>query len=97
MTHRISHDRQCPTVRRSIRSDGRRLVDDLMTNPDVMLDLTRSGMALPVATHEMEFAREAADRLVFMDADEIVKAAGVATFFENSETERAKLFQEQIL
>ena len=50
-------------------------------------------MALPTATHEMAFACEVADRLVFMDADEIVEVAGVATFFGIPETERAQLFQ----
>ena len=50
-------------------------------------------MALLTATHETGFACEVADRLVFMDADEIVEVAGVAAFFGNPETERAKLFQ----
>lgn len=69
----------------SRHSDDRRLVDDLMANPDVMPDLTRSDMVLPVATHEMGFAREVADRLVFMDSSEIVEVATPAAFFENSE------------
>ncbi|MXZ23259.1 MAG: hypothetical protein F4Y80_00085 [Caldilineaceae bacterium SB0665_bin_21] len=96
-TRRNPHERQYPIVRYPIRSDGHRLVDDLMANPNVMLDLTRSEMALLAATHEMGFAREVANRLVFMDADEIVEMAGVAIFFENPETERAKVFQEQSL
>ena len=64
---------------------------------DVMLDLARSEMTLLVVTHEMGFAREVADRLVFMDAGEIVEVATPATFFDNPETDRAKLFLEQIL
>ena len=96
MTHRNPHERQCPTVRRPIRSDGCRLVD-LMAPPDVMLDLTRAEMALLTATREMDFAREVAARPVFMDAGEIVEIATPATFFENSETKRAKLCQKQIL
>ncbi|MXZ43146.1 MAG: hypothetical protein F4Z18_15660 [Caldilineaceae bacterium SB0666_bin_21] len=95
-THRNPHERPCPTVRGPIRSDDR-LVDDLMATPDVMPDLTRAEMALLAATHEMGFAREVADRLVFMNADEIVEVATPATFFGNSETERVKLFQEQNL
>ena len=64
---------------------------------DVMLDLARSEMTLLVVTHEMGFAREVADRLVFMDAGEIVEVATPDTFFDNPETDRAKLFLEQIL
>lgn len=85
MTHRNPHERQCPTVRHPIHSDGRRLVD-LMVTLDIRLDLTRAKMALLTTTHEMRFAREVADRLVFMDADEVVEIATPATFFENSET-----------
>ena len=64
---------------------------------DVMLDLARSEMTLLVVTHEMGFAREVADRLVFMDEGEIVEVATPNTFFDNPETDRAKLFLEQIL
>ena len=64
---------------------------------DVMLDLARSEMTLLVVTHEMGFAREVADRLVFMDAGEIVEVATPDTFFDNPRTDRAKLFLEQIL
>ncbi|MYB76144.1 MAG: hypothetical protein F4X83_03420 [Chloroflexi bacterium] len=47
-------------------------------------------------THEMAFAREVADRLVFMDADEIVEVVTPDTFLDNPETDRTKLFQEQL-
>ena len=63
---------------------------------DVLLDLAWSEMTLLVMTHEMGFAREEAGRLVFMDTGEIVEAATPDTFFGNPETNRAKLFQEQI-
>ncbi len=72
-------------------------MDNLMANLDIRLDLARSELALLAATREMEFAREVADRLVFMDAGENVEVVGVATFVNNPETERAKLFQKQIL
>ena len=64
---------------------------------DVMLDLARSEMTLIVVTHEMGFAREVADRLVFMDAGEIVEVGTSEEFFDNPKAERTKLFLEQIL
>lgn len=64
---------------------------------DVMLDLARSEMTLLVVTHEMGFAREVADRLVFMDAGEIVEVGTSQEFFDNPKAERTKLFLEQIL
>ncbi len=64
---------------------------------DVMLDLARSEMTLLVVTHEMGFAREVADRLVFMDAGEIVEVGTSQEFFDNPTAERTKLFLEQIL
>ncbi len=64
---------------------------------DVMLDLARSEMTLLVVTHEMGFAREVADRLVFMDAGEIVEIGTPREFFTQPKTERTKLFLEQIL
>ncbi len=64
---------------------------------DVMLDLARSEMTLIVVTHEMGFAREVADRLVFMDAGEIVEVGTSKEFFDNPKAERTKLFLEQIL
>ena len=64
---------------------------------DVMLDLARSEMTLLVVTHEMGFAREVADRLVFMDAGEIVEIGTPHEFFTQPKTERTKLFLEQIL
>lgn len=63
---------------------------------DMLLDLTRSEMTLLVVTHEIAFAREVADRLVFMDAGEIVEVTTPDTFFDNPETDRAKLFQKQL-
>lgn len=97
MTHRNPHDRQCPHSSKPRPQQRSLFMDNLMAPPDVMLDLTRAEIALLTATREMEFAREVADRPVFMDAGEIVEVATPATFFENSETKRAKLFQKQTL
>jgi general L-amino acid transport system ATP-binding protein len=62
-----------------------------------MVDLATSGMTMVCVTHEMGFAREAADRVVFMDAGEIVEAADPETFFQRPRTDRAELFLSQIL
>ncbi len=64
---------------------------------DVMVELAEDGMTMICVTHEMGFARRVADRIVFMDVGEIVEIADPETFFNNPETDRAKLFLSQIL
>ena len=64
---------------------------------DTMVELARSGMTMMVVTHEMGFAREIADRVVFMDAGEIVEVNAPAPFFDNPQHERTKAFLSQIL
>lgn len=64
---------------------------------EVMKDLARRGMTMLVVTHEMGFAREVADRIVFMDAGEIVEIGTPEHFFTNPQHERTKLFLRQIL
>ena len=64
---------------------------------DVMIDLAREGMTMICVTHEMGFARSVADNVVFMDQGEIVETGPPATFFDNPESDRTKLFLEQIL
>jgi len=64
---------------------------------DVMRDLAKSGMTMIVVTHEMGFAREVADRIVFMDGGVIVEEDTVDEFFNNPKSERTKLFLSQIL
>ncbi len=64
---------------------------------DVMVELAKEGMTMVVVTHEMGFARTVADRIVFMDAGEIVEAAPPADFFAAPRTDRARLFLSQIL
>ena len=64
---------------------------------DVMTSLARDGMTMVVVTHEMGFARRAANRVVFMDAGRIVESAVPETFFTNPQSDRAKDFLAKIL
>ena len=64
---------------------------------DTMVDLARDGMTMLVVTHEMGFAREVANRIVFMDAGQIIEANTPANFFANPQHARTKLFLSQIL
>ena len=64
---------------------------------DVMKTLAREGMTMVVVTHEMGFAREVADRVIFMDHGRIVEEGTPEHFFTNPTHERAKLFLSQIL
>src|ERR687890_2673658 len=64
---------------------------------DVMVSLARQGMTMIVVTHEMGFARKAANRVVFMDGGQIVEEADPDTFFTNAKTARAKDFLSKIL
>ncbi|MBR1177604.1 amino acid ABC transporter ATP-binding protein [Bradyrhizobium sp. KB893862 SZCCT0404] len=64
---------------------------------DTMVELARDGMTMVCVTHEMGFAREIADRVVFMDRGTIVEEADPATFFRAPSTERAKDFLGQII
>ena len=64
---------------------------------DIMRELAASGMTMMVVTHELGFAREAADRIAFMEAGEIVEIATPDQFFTNPSTERARMFLGQIL
>jgi len=64
---------------------------------DVMRELAQSGMTMIVVTHEMGFAREAADRIAFFDEGNIVEDNTPAEFFANPREDRTKLFLSQIL
>jgi glutamate transport system ATP-binding protein len=64
---------------------------------DVMITLARQGMTMIVVTHEMGFARKAANRVVFMDEGQIVEEADPNAFFTNAQTSRAKDFLSKIL
>ena len=64
---------------------------------DVMKDLARGGMTMIVVTHEMGFASEVADRIIFMESGEIVEVGTPEHFFTNPTEDRTKLFLSQIL
>jgi general L-amino acid transport system ATP-binding protein len=64
---------------------------------EVMIDLAGAGMTMLVVTHEMGFARQVADRMVFMDQGEIVESAPAADFFRAPGSERTRQFLSRIL
>ncbi len=64
---------------------------------DVMRELAHQGMTMIVVSHEMGFAREVADQMIFMDEGQIVEEAPPAKFFANPKEDRTKLFLSQIL
>ena len=64
---------------------------------DVMVDLANSGMTMIVVTHEMGFAEQVADRMIFMDEGQIVEENTPKEFFNNPQSDRTKLFLSQIL
>ena len=64
---------------------------------DVMINLSKEGMTMLCVTHEMGFAREVADEIIFMDFGRIVERGTYEEFFKNPKSDRAKEFLEQIL
>jgi general L-amino acid transport system ATP-binding protein len=64
---------------------------------DTMIELADSGMTMVCVTHEMGFARQVADRVLFMDRGEIVESGPPARMFQDPQTDRLKLFLSQIL
>ena len=64
---------------------------------DVMIDLAREGMTMLCVTHEMGFAREVADEIIFMDYGRIIERGTYEGFFNNPKSDRAKEFLDQIL
>ena len=64
---------------------------------DTMIELAESGMTMLVVTHEMGFARRAADRVIFMDGGEIIEENTPDRFFDHPQNDRTKLFLSQIL
>lgn len=59
---------------------------------DVMMDLAKNGRTMIIVTHEMQFARAIADRVIFLDGGKIVEEAAPADFFDHPQTERAQRF-----
>ncbi len=64
---------------------------------DVMVDLAKEGMTMLVVTHEMGFANQVANRVIFMDGGEIIEQNEPNEFFNNPQSDRTKLFLSQIL
>ena len=64
---------------------------------DAMVNLAKAGMTMIVVTHEMGFAKEVADNMIFMDEGKIVEKAKTKDFFNNPKSDRTKLFLSQIL
>lgn len=64
---------------------------------DVMVELAEGGITMICVTHEMGFAKKVADRVIFMDAGQIIEENDPHTFFEQPESDRLKLFLDQIL
>ena len=64
---------------------------------DVMVELAKEGMTMMVVTHEMGFARKVADRVIFMEAGEIIDNQPAQEFFNNPHSERAQQFLSKIL
>ncbi|EKF61633.1 ABC transporter ATP-binding protein [Agrobacterium albertimagni AOL15] len=64
---------------------------------DTMVELAKEGMTMVCVTHEMGFAKEVADRVIFMDRGRVVEQAAPAQFFASPQTDRAQLFLSQLL
>jgi general L-amino acid transport system ATP-binding protein len=64
---------------------------------DVMIELAHEGMTMICVTHEMGFAKEVANRVIFMDAGQIIEQNDPENFFENPQSDRTQLFLSQIL
>ena len=64
---------------------------------DVMKSLAREGITMVIVTHEMGFAREVADRIIFMDQGQIVEEAEPSEFFANPREERARAFLSRLI
>ena len=64
---------------------------------DAMVNLAKAGMTMIVVTHEMGFAKEVADNMIFMDEGRIIEKAKTKDFFDNPKSDRTKLFLSQIL
>jgi polar amino acid transport system ATP-binding protein len=64
---------------------------------EVMKDLTKTGITMAIVTHEMGFAREVADRILFLDGGKLAEDSPPSKFFTNPDCDRAKQFLDKIL
>ena len=78
----------------SIRPVFNKMIREVL---DVMRDLARDGMTMAVVTHEMGFAREVCDRIVFIDDGHIVEEGSPKEFFEAAKSDRARDFVDKII
>ena len=98
---------QCVAIARSLCLNPKVMLFDEPTSAldpemgkevlDAMVRLAEDGMTMLVVTHEMGFARQAADRVIFMDQGQIVETADPATFFDHPRHERTRAFLGQLL
>lgn len=92
---RPRHAAQHHAVRRTyVRASDPEMIGEVL---DVMVKLAQEGMTMVCVTHEMGFAREVADRIVFMDQGQILEVAPPAKFFSDPEHPRLQQFLKQIL
>jgi general L-amino acid transport system ATP-binding protein len=64
---------------------------------DTMVELASDGITMLVVSHEMGFARQVSDRIIFMDEGQIVEISKPAAFFDHPQHERTRLFLQQVL
>ncbi|MDQ1505780.1 MAG: glutamate transport system ATP-binding protein [Actinomycetota bacterium] len=105
--HRSGGQQQRAAIARALAMDPKVLLFDEPTSAldpeminevlDVMKELARDGMTMVVVTHEMGFARQSADRVVFMDEGRLVEQAAPSEFFAHPKSERARDFLSKIL
>ena len=81
---------------RDIAPEGKNLRESII-NLESMVSLAKGGMTMIVVTHEMGFAKEVADEVIFMDEGMIIEKAETKEFFANPKSDRTKLFLSQIL
>lgn len=89
----------CMTPRIMLFDEPTSALDPEMTKEvlETMVDLAKSGMTMIYVTHEMRFAREVADRVIFMDEGQILEENTPASFFTLPDHERSRVFLKQIL
>jgi hypothetical protein len=81
-------------LRVNVEGESEKMIKEVL---DAMVNLAKGGMTMIVVTHEMGFAKEVADEVIFMDEGMIVEKATTNEFFANPKSDRTKLFLSQIL
>ena len=92
-TNTLTHSEICSVAANRIKGCTAEQMDNsLKTYTQAMMDLAKEGRTMLIVTHQLEFARAVADRIVFIDEGVIVEEAKPEEFFTNPKTERAKKF-----